>query len=265
MSTAAKRRRRYERTGFQTCLAALLNCAAIFGFGAGALASGFQNDDASITEPGRFLFDVAWVYTRAGGEASGGAPTAELYYGLAPRVEMHVIASLAYDRPRSGHTAVGPGDTELALKYRIREQSENDWWPAVAFEPTVDLPSGAARRKLGTGHAHAFLPIWLEKNLGDWDLFGGAGFGLNPGAGKKNNWFEGIGIGRGVRGELWLGAEIFHQSADQDRGKSMTGFNVGGSLALAEQQRLLLTVGRGVQNAERTNQFTSYLGYQVGF
>jgi hypothetical protein len=246
-------------------LCAGLGCALIVAPTLGAQASGFQNDDASTTDPGHFLLELAWAYTRVSGASSGALPTAELYYGLAKQVEMHVIASLAFDHPRSSHTVFGPGDTEVAVKYRFLDESERGWRPGLALGPTLNFPTGDARRDLGTGHAHAFLPVWFQKSVDDWGLFGGAGYGINPGGGNKNYWFEGIGAGRNVGDDLWLGAELFHQSADRDGRRATTGFNAGGSLAIGPNQRFLLTLGRGLQNADHTNQFTSYIGYQIGF
>jgi hypothetical protein len=96
-------------------------------------------------------------------------------------------------------------------------------------------------------------------------LFGGGGYGINPGGGNKNYWLFGLGAGRAVTVDLWLGVEAFHQSADKTSNAVTTGFNLGATYDVSKQQQLLLILGRGVQNADRTNQFTGYLGYRVTF
>jgi hypothetical protein len=62
-----------------------------------------------------------------------------------------------------------------------------------------------------------------------------------------------------------LGAEVFHETADAVDGVDSTGFNVGGVYDFAESSHLLFSAGTGIQNAEQTNTFSYYLGYQYTF
>ncbi|HCN89771.1 MAG TPA: hypothetical protein DIT28_11440, partial [Oxalobacteraceae bacterium] len=62
---------------------------------------------------------------------------------------------------------------------------------------------------------------------------------------------------------LTLGGEIFH-STEQVAGQgSSTGFNLGGTYSLDEHNHLLFSAGRGLTNADVTNKFSSYVGYQL--
>jgi len=40
----------------------------------------------------------------------------------------------------------------------------------------------------------AFLPVWMQKDVGDWTVYGGGGYWINPGAGQKNWWFTGLAV-----------------------------------------------------------------------
>ena len=59
----------------------------------------------------------------------------------------------------------------------------------------------------------AFIPIWLQKDFGDWTTYGGGGYWINPGPGNRNYWFAGWLLQRQVTKQLALGAEVFHQTA----------------------------------------------------
>jgi len=229
-------------------------------------AGGFQADDAMTTPPDHFEIDIANLYSRVKGDTSGALTSLEVDYGVANRLEFHLYAPFAFDR-RVGmaHTQYGYGDTELGIKYRFIDQVENGWWPAIATFPEIELPTGDARSGLGTGYAHGFLPLWLQRDFGPWTAFGGISYAINPGARNKNYWEVSLALGRKISDDLWLGGEVFHQTSDADGKKPATGFNLGGTYDLTTNHHLLITVGRGIQNPTHTNQFSSYLAYELTF
>jgi hydrogenase/urease accessory protein HupE len=77
--------------------------------------------------------------------------------------------------------------------------------------------------------------------------------------------FAGWLLQRQVTEKLALGAEVFHQTADTDGGQDSSGFNIGGVYDLTGDDHLLLSLGRGIQNASATNRFSYYLAYQRTF
>jgi hypothetical protein len=229
-------------------------------------AGGFQGDNAATTSPDHFEIDIANLYSRMKGETSGALASIEVDYGVAKEVELHLYAPLAFDRKAGmGHTRYGYGDTELGVKYRFLDQDENGWLPAIATFPIIEIPTGNAQSGLGTGHTHGFVPLWFQRDFGRWMAFGGVDYELNPGAGNKNNWEVSLALGRTISDSFWLGVEVFHQTSTSDRAKPSTGFNIGGTYDLTTNHHLLLTVGRGIQNPTHTNQFSSYLAYELTF
>jgi hypothetical protein len=199
------------------------------------------------------------------GDTAGILPGVEINYGVVPGVQLHLIAPLAFDSASGSNTKFGYGDTELGVKYRFVQEDDDGWRPMVGIFPLLELPSGNAQRGLGTGHTHAFLPLWLQKSFGDWTTYGGGGYWINPGGGNKNYWFVGWLLQRKVTDALTLGGEIFHQTATVVGGKSGSGFNLGGSYDFTDHHHLLFSAGTGFQNASTTNQFSYYLGYQLTF
>src|SRR4051794_33943028 len=83
----------------------------------------------------------------------------------------------------------GPGDLELGVKYRFLTPGEEDWFPAAAIFPAIEVPVGNQQFSASTGHAQIFLPLWLQKDFGRWSTYGGGGYWVNPGAGNRDFWF----------------------------------------------------------------------------
>jgi hypothetical protein len=228
-------------------------------------AAPFITDDPEPTEVGHFEIDLAAQYTKQQGEQSGALPSLEVDYGALPNLELQIIAALAFDRVSGSNSKFGAGDTELGAKYRFIEENKQGWRPGVAVFPQIFVPTGNESRGLGMGHTQYFLPIWLGKELGEWTTFGGGGYLVNPGAGNKNSWFIGSGATRQITEDLTIGGELFHRTASQAGRKSTTAFNLAGVYDFSDNHHLLVSAGRGIQNATATNQFTSFVAYQLTF
>ncbi len=225
----------------------------------------FRTDDPEPVDYGHWEVYGFSTATHVHGDTSGNFPATEINYGALPDLQLHVAASLAFDRPDGNGTTFGYGDTELGVKYRFVEEDEDGWRPQIGMFPMLEAPTGNAQRGLGAGHAREFFPIWLQKSIGQWLTYGGGGYWNNPGAGNKNYWFFGWLLQRQVTDDLALGGEIFHQTADTIGGKPSTGFNLGGVYDFSEHYHLLFSAGRGLQNAASSNEFSYYLGLQWTF
>jgi len=222
----------------------------------------FITDDPDPPELGRWevISTVTGTLVHGGGDAS--LPLIDANYGALPDLQLHIQPQMAYVRTPEG-THFGFGDLEVGAKYRFIEEDENGWRPAVAFYPLFELPTGDERRGLGAGVARTFLPIWAEKTIGKWTVYGGGGYGINPGRDGKNAWLVGgVALYRFTE-KLQLGGEVFLQTAEAPGDKDAPGFNLGGSYELAEDLNLLFSAGRGLANASESNRFSGYLGLQV--
>jgi hypothetical protein len=203
--------------------------------------------------------------THMSGGTSGVGPAWEFNYGLIPNGQFHVIAPLAFDSPAGGSPQYGYGDTELGFKYRFVQEDDKGLRPMVGVFPLVELPTGDQGNGLGAGHARAYFPVWLQKSFGDWTTYGGGGYWINYGGGTNDQdyWFFGWLLQKQVTKQLALGGELFHQTADTIGGKDSTGFNLGAIYDFDDHNHLLVSAGRGFQNASATNLYSWYLGYQI--
>ena len=196
------------------------------------------------------------------GETSGTLGGIEVNYGAAPELQLHAVVPVAFDDASETGTQIGVGDIELGAKYRFVDPGKDDWWPQAGIFPLIEIPSGDADRGLGAGHMREFLPIWLQKDLGDWTTYGGGGYWINPGAGNRDYWFAGWLLQRKITDNFTFGGELFHQTENTISGRDTTGFNLGGIYDFTDRYHLLFSAGRGLQSVSTTNEFSYYVGFQ---
>ncbi len=235
------------------------------GLGSAHAGPPFRTDDPEPVEYQHYEFYTFFTGTHVSGDTSGVGPGFEFNYGLLPNGQLHVVAPLSFDSPAGGPTQFGYGDTELGFKYRFIEEDKDGSRPQVGVFPLLELPTGDQSRGLGSGHARAFFPLWVQKSFGDWTTYGGGGYWLNHGGGTddKDYWFFGWLLQRKVTDKLVIGGELFHQTATTIGGSDSTGFNIGAIYDFDEHNHLLASAGTGLQNASENNLFSWYLAYQI--
>ena len=220
----------------------------------------FLTDDPQPVDYQHWELYVASMDFRTAGGWSGDGPHVEVNYGAVPNVQLHVIAPVAYDAPKDGPSHYGYGDTELGVKFRFVQETKN--LPMIGIFPLLEVPSGSAREGLGTGRTHALLPVWLQKTWGSWTVYGGGGYGINPGPGLRNYGFVGTVLQKQVTKPLLVGVEVYHQTTPVVGGRGDTAFNVGTVFDFSEEHHLLFSAGRSLSGP---TDFQCYLAYQFTF
>src|SRR5436305_3838792 len=113
------------------------------------------------------------IYAFANGtstqEGIGGQGGLDFNYGGAEDLQLTAVIPVGYSKPTNLGFSAGLGNIEIAAKYRFLHQE--DFGIDVAVFPRVFLPSGSA--SVGERHVSLLLPVWLEKDWGQWSAFGG--------------------------------------------------------------------------------------------
>jgi len=230
--------------------------------GSSAVQAGppFLTDDPEPVGYQHWEFYVASLDTKTADGWTGTAPHIELNYGVVSNVQLHLIAPLAYDAPSAGDVHFGYGDTELGVKFRFVQETVHS--PEVGIFPLLEVPTGSESEGLGTGHAQAFLPVWLQKDFGNWTAYGGGGYGINPGAGNQNWGFGGMVLQRQVMKNVLIGGETYYRTAMEPGGRGDTAFNLGTVVDFSEHHHFLFSAGRSFHGP---TQFQLYIAYQLTF
>jgi hypothetical protein len=228
----------------------------------------FITDDPEPVDPGHWEIDFFSAGTTEHGDASGLGPSVEVNYGALPDVQLHVSLTTAYQSAAGAN--LGFGDSEFGVKYRLADPGPGDWWPQIGVFPLIEAPTGSAPRGLGAGYTQVFLPVWLQKNVGSWTTYAGAGYWITPGPGNRNFWFTGWMLGKQVTPVIALGVEVFHTTSPMVGRGGVTGFGAGGQYDLSDHYHLLFSAGRGNQlyapnPALAADPFDYYIGLQWTF
>ena len=231
----------------------LLACGQAFA------GSPYVTDDPEPVETGHYEFYVASQETKTASGRSGSLPHLELNYGLMEDVQVHLLVPVNFSQPASGSTQYGVGDAEIGFKYRFIQETESQ--PMVGIYPILVSASGNASKNLGNGGTQLYLPVWLQKRWGDWQSNAGVGYRINHAPTAQNSWFAGWQLQRDLSEHLTVGGELFHLTQQQLGQGASTGFNLGVTVNLNQHDHLLFSAGRALINADRTNQFSSYLAY----
>jgi hypothetical protein len=221
----------------------------------------FATDDPGPVDYQHWEFYVESFNTKSSGGWSGTMPNLTLNYGVISNVQLHAVLPVAaYNAPSEGSTHIGYGDTQLGVKYRFLQETAD--WPQLGIYPSVNIPTGDAGKGLGNHYAQVFLPLWMQKSWGSWTAYGGGGYGINDGPGNQNWGYVGAVLQRQVLKNLFLGAEVYHQTAQQIGGRNNTAFNVGAGIDLSKRHHLFISAGRSIDGPV---DFQFYVGYQFTF
>jgi hypothetical protein len=220
----------------------------------------FVTDDPEPVEYQHWEVYFASQFEHTPDGAEGTLPHLEVNYGALPGLQLHLIAPNSFDAPSGTGRHFGIGDTELGAKYRFIE--ETDRQPQVGVFPLVELPTGNRSRGLGSGHTQVFLPVWIQKKFSSWTTYGGGGYWINPGRGNRNWWFTGGLIQKQISANFAIGAEVYHETKQNEGGESDTKANLGFVWDLNETKHVLLSAGPTLQGPSG---YQAYLAFQLTF
>lgn len=241
-------------------LAVLAALVAVNFPGPSAAGPPYVTDDPEPTDTGHYE-----VYFFASGShvpgSTTGATGVDFNYGAAPDVQLTATFPLAFERGEESHT--GPGNMELAAKYKFVHQADAPGLPDLGVFPRLFLPTGGHR--FGSGRLSLLLPLWAQWDFGPWSLFGGGGYTLNPGDGERDYCTTGAVVSRAIGKTASLGLELYHRGPDAADARRYTGFNVGGSVKLATHWSLIGAAGSGLDNPRQGGQFNAYVALKLDY
>jgi Putative MetA-pathway of phenol degradation len=243
-----------RRTVLRVAAQLSIFCAILLGVVSPAIAGPpYKSDDPEATDYRHFE-----IYTFSNGtvtrDGTSGEAGIDFNYGAAPNLQLTAVLPAGFAFAAGSPTVTALSNIEVAAKYRFLTQDIAGF--DVAVFPRLFLPSASSA--IGERHASLLLPIWLERDWGQWSAFGGGGCEINRGGSSQDFCEMGLAITRQIVPNLQLGLEIFHQTPDTQSGVATTSLGVGVRYDLNDNFHLLGYLGRGIQNVEQTDQFNWY-------
>ncbi len=198
----------------------------------------FLTDDPEPTDVGHWELYAPLFEAEGSGADFAGSLGSEINYGAAPGVQLTLGLPAAYAHDARGWRW-GAGDLEASVKYRFYHDEAAR--VQIAAFPGVTLPT--ASRGMGAGRVTAFLPVWAQKDVGPWSVFGGGGYAVNPGSGNRDYWTGGAAVTRQLGERFVIGAEADRQGPDTVGGRASTSLGLGAIVDLKGPLRLLASGG----------------------
>ncbi|HEY9403126.1 MAG TPA: transporter [Pyrinomonadaceae bacterium] len=229
---------------------------ALFATPAAHAQQPFVTDDADVTDRGRFHFEFSNAFDLLQRDAFPGlkqnTASFELAYGLLPHVEISLEAPLItiFNAREAGtpRTVFGLGDANLSAKYNFLQEREGSRRPALTLSGAVEIPTGSARRGLGSGVADLSLNGVLQKSVTrrmKYRLNAGVIFSGNTVTGavglktRGTVYTGGTSVIREFTPRLQLGAELNGaQARNAGLGKGQLQAQLGGNYILRENLTL---------------------------
>ena len=237
-------------------MTALALAAAAAGGGTANAGPPYVTDDPQPTDTGRweiYGFGSDTVFRRSVAGGSG----LDINYGGARDLQLSAVISAAYRTLTGASTTAGLADLALGAKYRFLHQRDGSWVPDVALFPKITLPTGD--RRFGSGRVGVSIPLWAERDVDGWSVFGGGGWTLNPGPGNRSYGFGGAAVTRQVAKRLLLGAEIYHQGASAVDARASTGLGIGASWQVAKRWSIIASGGPLIQHRATAGEYAAYV------
>jgi len=203
----------------------------------------FVTDDPEPTEYGHL---ESYVYSEGSvtrHQMSGSIVGAEVNYGAAPDLQISAALPLGFSAASRAGTDFGVTDAELGAKYRFITEDGEGWRPQVSLYPSIQAAIGGSSKEIGDGATHIFLPLWMQKSIGAWTVFGGGGYRINPGPEGKNSWFAGWATLWRLSDRFQMGMEVFCESPDAKDEKAVEGANIGAILDLSDEFHVVGSAG----------------------
>jgi hypothetical protein len=220
----------------------------------------FLTDDPEPTDRGHWEIYAPAMDASGRGRDFEGSFGAELNYGAAPDVQVTVGLPVAFAHADTGFRS-GRGDLELSVKYRFIHDEEAGF--SVAAFPGLTLPT--ASRGHGAGRVTGFLPVWAQKDMGAWSVFGGGGYAINPGPDNRNFWTGGLALTRQFGERLLVGLEADRQGPDTVDGHASTSLGLGAILKLAGPFRVLGSAGPTFADGQGSAGFHAFMALGIDF
>jgi len=243
--------RRSFRSGSKTVFFVLFALVTVFPQPASA-GPPFVTDDPEPTETGHWEIYGPLIEAEGRGREVDEAVAVEINFGAAKGLQLTVGLPLARTHDSDGWHS-GVGDIEMSAKYRFF-YDESAGLQIAAF-PGLTVPTAA--HGMGAGRVTALLPVWVQKDMGAWSIFGGAGLALNPGGGNRNFWTGGIAVSRRMNDRDLIGLEVDRTGASETDGHGSTSFGFGIVHQLNAPFRLLASGGPVLEDK------TGRTGYHV--
>jgi len=184
----------------------------------------------------------------------------EVDYGLFPNIEFSIAVPILYRRSFSDTgspvSSQGTGDLAIGTVYRFLQETKTR--PQISINPCVTLATGTLRDDPSEVHGKFLLPLWPQKSIGKWTVFGGGGAMFDWDGTSRLSWIGGVAATYDVTDATNIGIEFDRTTPRTDTPNGITDVDVGFIQDVGKFHAVMFSFGRSLQPGT----FHGYAAYE---
>lgn len=216
----------------------------------------YETDDPEPVAYRHYEIYIGYEAQHQPGDNQASLPFAEVNYGPFPNVQISTSVPLSYGATSDGTLRYGPGDLDFGIKYRFVRESATS--PQVSFYPSIGVPTGIHSVEGESDEQTLFLPLWAQKDIGRFIIFGGGGWERNPGPGDRNYWSGGIASVYTFSSRMNAGVEIFTSGSSEIGQPGNTNIGVGMNADYSKIHSVLFSFGTSIAGLRTIHAYAAY-------
>jgi hypothetical protein len=218
----------------------------------------YQTDDPEPVAYRNYEIYIGFEGAYGAGDNETSLPFAEINYGPLPNVQIAASFPLAIGATPANATHYGVGNVDFGIKYRFMQETKTQ--PQISFYPSIGVPTGIQSVEAEANEQTLFLPLWAQKDIGRFTIFGGGGWERNPGTSNRNFWSGGLAGVYNFSNRINAGLEVYGNGSERAGDRGSTGIGIGMNDDYSAIHSILFSFGQSIAG-ERS--YHGYLAYEL--
>ncbi len=221
-------------------------------------------EDIEPLERGSVELQAFGRYLRMREERNVGEAEPRIALGIFEKTQLEISTPLLFNED-SGN---GNGDVQISMLRKLRDDSPEEWWPGLAIEADIRLPTGIERHGFKNRTDAGFTAL-MKKDVGNHSFHFNAGFDWTNDESEEESlrrvvWSGAVGHHTPLTKWLVLVSDIVWRQADEKQTTDVWLFETGVRAQLTHALIGAIGMGAGLNGGPDTPVFTLTVGFQLG-
>ncbi len=220
-------------------------------------------EDIEPVEHGSFELQGFGRYLRLRGEKNIGEAEPRLAWGILEKTQVEIATPLLLGEG----AANGNGDVQISLLRKLWDDQRKAWWPGVALEVDVRLPTGAETHRY-KNRVDGGLTIVMKKDIGPHSFHLNAGVDWTGDESEEENLRSSalsvvVGHDMPLTERLVLVSDVVWRQADDKEEVDVWLLETGVRAQLTRTLIGAIGIGIGLNRGQETPVFSLTVGFQI--
>lgn len=221
-------------------------------------------EDIEPIDRGSFELQGFGKFVRSRGERNFANLEPRLAVGILENTQLEIASPLLVGQG----AASGNGNTEISVLRKLRDAAADQWWPGLAIEGDLTLPSGIERGGYKNRVDAGFTAL-LKKEVKRHSFYLNAGLDWTRDESeeeslRRSTWSVAVGHHTALTPSIVLVSDLVWSQADENRTTPVWLVETGARSQLTPKLIAAIGIGAGLNRGVDTPRFTVTVGFQIG-